>query len=154
MDKRILNSCKFILDTVFLNTEYGLVYSNLFLTASRVTGIIVNGAQPIRVLLSLLPFSLFLGRGKGKRERERGGEREKQLLLHTTIFFFLSKVYCHVIPHRVLFSPRSWRELCKNLTVLSSPGAYTKNQIQSKELTSLRQVRILNKSEPAFKEYI
>ena len=32
-DKRILDSCKFILDSA---SEYGLIYSNLFLAASRV----------------------------------------------------------------------------------------------------------------------
>jgi len=55
----------------------------------------VHGAQPIRILLQMFPFSLFLARGSGKRERER---------THNFFLFFPSKVYCHVIPHRVLFS--------------------------------------------------
>ena len=32
---------------------------------------------------------------------------------------------CHAVPHRVLFTTRNWRELYKNLTVLSSLDAYT-----------------------------
>jgi len=30
----------------------------------------VHGAQPIRILLSMFPFSLFLARGKWKMRRE------------------------------------------------------------------------------------
>ena len=45
------------------------------------------------------PFSLITARGKGKRERERN------LSFSALLFsFFPSRVYCHVIPHRVLFS--------------------------------------------------
>ena len=79
-NKRILNSCKFILVGT---SEYGLVCSNFFHPSSRVkTSIIVHGAQPIRILLSMFPFSLFPTRGKWKRSIE------KHLLLFTIIFFF------------------------------------------------------------------
>ena len=85
--------------------------------------------------------SIFLV--SGKREGE-----EKPLFLCTIIFFlFLSRVYCHVLFLTGFCSAtRNWRKLYKNLTVLSSLDAYTKNQIQSKELTSFRQVWILNNS--------
>ena len=79
-NKRILDSCKFILDSP---SEYGLVSGNLFLAAGRVqTDFKVYGTQPIRILNSMFPFSLFLAKGRGKRSIE------KPLLLCTIIFFF------------------------------------------------------------------
>ena len=70
LDKRFLDSCKFITDTVLQK-------------AGRIlTGIIVSGAQPIRILFSMFPFLLYLARGKGKRSIE------KSLLLCIIIFSF------------------------------------------------------------------
>ena len=67
-DKRILDSCKFI---SYSASEYCLVYGNLFLAAGRVkTGFIVYGTQPIRILLFMFPFFLFLAKGRGKRSIE------------------------------------------------------------------------------------
>ena len=80
-DKRILDSCKFILDSA---SEYCLVNSNLFLTAGRVKTGIVHGAQHIRILLSMFPFSLFLERGRGKRS----------IFFLCAIFFFFFQVGC------------------------------------------------------------
>ena len=71
-DKRILDSCKFISDSA---SEYGLVYSYLFLAA---------------------------GRERGRRKREK--ERETPPSLYYYFLFFQSRVYSHVIPDRVLFS--------------------------------------------------
>jgi len=98
-DKRILDSCKFTSDTV-LRIQHSLVYSNLFLAAAEYnTGNIVNGSQPIRILFYMFPFSLFLARGKRKSEKERN------LSFSALLFsFFPCRVYCHFIPHRVLFS--------------------------------------------------
>ena len=45
----------------------------------------INNAQPIRILLSMFLFSLFLARGKGKRVRE------KLLLVSSFILFFFYK---------------------------------------------------------------
>jgi len=60
---------------------------------------LVYGAQPIRILLSMFSFSLFLAKGRGKRSKE------KPLLLCTIIFLFSkSGVLSCFIPHRVLFS--------------------------------------------------
>ena len=61
-DERILDSLVHLGNSAL---DYGFVYSNLSLAAGIVqTGIIVHGAQPIRILLSMFPFSLFLARGK------------------------------------------------------------------------------------------
>jgi len=62
--------------------------------------------------------SIFLV--SGKRE---GKERERETFSALLFSVFPSRVYCHVIPHRVLFSYKNWRELYKNLTVLSSLDA-------------------------------
>ena len=83
---------------------------------------VVHGAQPIRIKLSIFPFSLFLARGKHRKRKHR-----ETLLLCTIIFFFSN---CGVLPcfisHRVIFIRRkNWRELYKKLTVLSSFDAYT-----------------------------
>ena len=95
--KKILDSCKFISDRIRPCLQ-----------------------QPISNLNSVFPFSLFLARGRGRRSIE------KPLLLCTIIFFFPSRVYCHVLFHtRFCSAARNWRELYKNLNVLSSVDAYT-----------------------------
>ena len=118
-NKRILDSCKFILDSP---SEYGLVSGNLFLAAGRVqTDFKVYGTQPIRILNSMFPFSLFLARGKGKRSIEK-----PLLSLHYYFLFF--QVGCTVMFYSTQGSvqpQKKWRELYKNLTVLSSLDAYT-----------------------------
>jgi hypothetical protein len=60
-DKRILDSCKFISDSA---SEYGLVYSYLFLAA---------------------------GREKGRRKREKERERERNPSFSVLLFSFFSK---------------------------------------------------------------
>ena len=115
--KRIFASCKFISDS---GSEYGLVYSYLFLAPGRVlTGITVHGAQPISILLSMFPFPSFLVRGRGKIKIER------PLLLCTIIFFF--QVGCTALLFHTGFcsATSNWRELYKKLTVLSSFDNHT-----------------------------
>ena len=69
------------------------------------TGFIVHGAQPIRILLSVFSFSLILARVRGKRSI-------KPLLFCNIIFFFPSRVNCHVLFRTEFCSAaRNWREL-------------------------------------------
>ena len=117
--------CEFFVRIPYISysaSEYDLVYGNLFLTASRVkTGFIVYGTQPIRIQNSLFPFFLFLAIEGGGREAYRNPSFSALLFS-----FFPSRVYCHVLFHTGLCSAaRNWRELYKNLTVLSSLEAYT-----------------------------
>ena len=75
-------------------------------------------------------FSLFLARLEEKRERERNPFFSALL-----ISFFPRRGCTDMVFHTGFCSAtRNWRELYKNLTVLSSLDAYTLNQIQSKEL--------------------
>ena len=102
----------------YFTSKYGLLYSNLFLAAGRLyTSIIVHGAQTIRILLSMFPFSLFLGRRWGMRSIE------KHLRLCTNIFF-LSKqgVLPCFIPHKIPLSHVKLGVLYKYLTVLKLRG--------------------------------
>ena len=119
-NKRTLDFSKFISDTVLQNTALSTTIFSLQPAEYKLVSIMHN-AQPIRILFSMFPFSLFLARGKGKRSIE------KPLLLCTIIFFFFpSRMYCHVIFHTGFCSAaRNWRELYKNLSVLSFLDAYT-----------------------------
>jgi len=74
----------------------------------------VNSAQPIRILL-------FLVSGKREGEEIERNPSFSALLLS----FFPSRVNCHVILKQGSVQPkRNWRELNKNLAVLSSLDAY------------------------------
>ena len=117
-NQRILDSCKFITDS---SSEYGLVYYYLFLAVSNVNR--YHSAWCTTYQDSTLYVSIFLV--SGKRE---GEEKHRETLLLCTIIFFFSKwgVLPCFISHRVIFSrKKNWRELYKNLTVLSSFDAYT-----------------------------
>ena len=113
--KKNLDSFKFILDSA---TEYVLIYSNLFLGARKIINLQYHSAccrtyvDCFRILIS------------GKRNGEEK-HSETPPLLH--YYFFFSK-YCHVLFHRRFCSATSnWRELYKNLTILNSLDANTKN---------------------------
>ena len=94
--------CKFISDTVLQNTASSTSIFSSWLSISR----IVNSAQPIRILFSMFPFSLFLTRGKGKREKE------KPFFLYTIIFFFFQVGCTSMLLNTGVCSPtRNWRGL-------------------------------------------
>ena len=80
-DKRTLDFSKFISDTVLQNTALSTTIFSLQPAEYKLVSIMHN-AQPIRILFSMFPFSLFLARGKGKRRIE------KLFLLCTIIFSF------------------------------------------------------------------
>ena len=76
---------------------------------------------------------------------QKGGGREAQR--NPSFYFFPSTVFCHFLFHTGFCSAaRNWRELYKNLSVLSFLDAYTQNQIKSKELKYFQLVRIINNS--------
>ena len=54
-------------------------------------------------------FFFFIFHVSGKRERER--ERETPPSLQYYFLFFPSRVYCHVIPHRFLFSHKKLKRV-------------------------------------------
>ena len=90
-DKRILESCKFISDTVLQNTALSTTIFSLQPAEYKLVSIMHN-AQPIRILFSMFPFSLFLARGKGKKSIE------KPFFSALLFSLFPSRVYYHVIP--------------------------------------------------------
>jgi len=62
----------------------------------------------------MFPFSLFLARGKGKRERN-------PFFSALLYYFFPSRVYCHIIPHRVLFSDKKLEQVVYELDCSELP---------------------------------
>ena len=89
-DKRILNSCKFISDTVLQQS----------FSCSRQSINRYHCAWCATYKDSTFYASIFLV--SGKRE---GEARERNPSFSSLLFsFFPSRVYCHFIPRRVLFS--------------------------------------------------
>ena len=68
----------------------------------------------------------------------RGREAQRNPSFSALLFFLFFQLGCTTMLFHTGFclATRNWRELYKNLTVLSSLDAYTQNQIQSKEFTS------------------
>ena len=96
-DKRILDSCKFISDEV----DKGLIYSNLFLAAGMQS---INWYHSACMEDSTVSIFLVSGKREGReRVREREGEINPSFS-SLSFSYFPSRVYCHVIPHRVLFN--------------------------------------------------
>ena len=132
----ILNSCKFILDTVLQNMASSTaIFSLQPADYKAVSQCMVHNLSGFYFLC--FHFLCFW---------QEGGGREAQknpFFLCTIIFFFSKQVLFHT---GFCSAARNWRELYNNLTILSFLDAYTQNQIQSKELTSLQGVWILNNS--------
>ena len=116
-NQRILDSCKFITDS---SSEYGLVYNYLFLAVSNVNR--YHSAWCTTYQDSTLYVSIFLVSGKREGEEKN---RETPPFLHYYFLFF--QVGCTAIVFHTGFclATRNWRELYKNLTVLSFLDAYT-----------------------------
>ena len=116
-NQRNFDSCKFITDS---GSEYGLVYNYLFLAVSNVNR--YHSTWCTTYQDSTLSVSIFLV--SGKREGEEKNRETPPSLLY---YFLFSQVGCTAILFHTGFylATRNWRELYKNLTVLSSLDANT-----------------------------
>ena len=104
-NKRILDSRKFILDSASFPRSWQSINQ-------------YHSAWCATFQYSTLYVSIILVSGK-----RVGEEREGETLpsLHYYFLFSPSSVYCHVIPHRVLFSNKK----LETMTVLSFLDAHT-----------------------------
>ena len=140
-NKRILDFCKLISD---IASENGLIYSYFFLAASQSINQYHSAWCTCTTYQNSTSYvSIFLV--SCKRE---GEERKRDTPPSQHYYFLFFQVGCTAMLFHTGFysATRNWRELYKNLTVLSSLDAYSKNQILSKELMSFQRVHILNNS--------
>ena len=94
--------CKYI-NAAFV--FHDLVYRNLFLAV--LTGTIVHGSQPFRILLSMFPFFLFLVRERVKKSIER------PQTLHCWILYFLVRCTAMFYSTQGSTQPLEIRQICR-----------------------------------------
>ena len=137
--QKILDSCKFISDTVLQKTASSTAI--FFLQPAEYKLV----SQLMVYTLSGFYFLCFHFPCFWQDWREREREKPRFLCMALLFSFFPRRGFTAILFHTGFCSAtRNWRELYKNLSVMSSLGAYTQNQIQQKELTSFRRVGILN----------
>ena len=122
-NQRNLDSCKFITDS---GSEYGLVYNYLFLAVSNANWYHSKWCTTYQDYT--LSVSIFLVSGKRDGEVKN---RETPPSLHN--YFLFSQVGCTAIVFHTGFysTTRNWRELYKNLTVLSCLDIITRYNLKN-----------------------